>query len=165
MIDKIKFAIMTSIPLMLQYIGINYGMFYLFGFLVFLDIVTWVVKSAIVFKNTSSNAGIRGIAVKVFMMILMLALGVFGTLATKVWYVDIDVAKFTDIAILFMSWWELYSIIQNIACIAKNESINEFEAFISVLDTLSWLMKSILDKIKDVLYTIVWKNDRTWSAW
>ncbi len=158
MIDKIKFTIITSIPLMLQYIGINYGMFYLFGFLVILDIVTWVAKSAIVYKNTNSNAGIRWIAVKTFMMILMLALGVFGTMATKVWYVDIDVAKFTDIAILLMSWWEVYSIIQNITCIAKNESVNEFEAFVSVLDTLSWLIKSILDKIKDVLYAIVWKK-------
>jgi hypothetical protein len=64
---------------------------------------------------------------------------------------------------LLMSWWEVYSIIQNITCIAKNESVNEFEAFVSVLDTLSWLIKSILDKIKDVLYTIIWKNDKQWT--
>lgn len=109
--------------------------------LMIFDVITWVLKQRIIKpQNITSNRLTVWILAKILTLICVLLIA----LCIKAVWFDFAEKNYLQIALSFLIWWELYSVIANTISFKTKKDFGEFDAITVFLSWFANLIKEYL---------------------
>lgn len=137
------YGIYASLIAMFEFLDLPAFQFWVLGILMIFDVITWVLKQRrIKPQDITSNRLTTWVLAKILTLVCVILIA----LCIKAVWFDFIEKDYLKIALAFLIWWELYSVIANTISFKTKKDFWEFDA-ITVF--LSWFANVIKNYLHD----------------
>jgi len=139
MIEKTKFYFYLCFWGLCTYLWLNQETITILTVLIFIDIITWIIKSVRLWKDVTSKIG----AVWVLSKLILILVPITVALVWKWAWIDLTLLVTFTFSMFIVSEW--YSIIWNITSIITKQKIKEMDAISKILWVILKTFRNFLE--------------------